>query len=266
MRIFVLGAGHMGSWFVEELCQEHEVAVFDANQAALKFFYKVKRFERIEEAADFAPELAINAVSLHRTREAFDAMLPHLPAACLISDIASVKQGLPDFYAQAGRPFVSTHPMFGPTFANVRDLSDQNAVLITESDKEGLRFFDSFYRERKLSIYEYSFDEHDRTTAYSLSIPFASSLVFAACMKQLDAPGTTFKRHLATAKGVLSEDDYLLGEILFNPYTITQIERINSQLSYLTHILKGRDHDELRKFLDKLRANISMPVKEGGKE
>lgn len=50
--------------------------------------------------------------------------------------------------------------------------------------------------------------------AYSLSIPFVSTFTFAAVMKHQDAPGTTFKRHLKIAQGVLSEDDCLLREIL----------------------------------------------------
>jgi len=58
------------------------------------------------------------------------------------------------------------------------------------------------------------------------------------------------------AKGLLSEDDYLVSEILFNPYTLKQIESINQQLSYLTHIIKDRDYDEMNKFLGKLRSNI----------
>ena len=29
MRIFVMGAGRMGAWLVEELCLDHEVAVYD---------------------------------------------------------------------------------------------------------------------------------------------------------------------------------------------------------------------------------------------
>ena len=34
-----------------------------------------------------------------------------------LADIASVKTGLADIYAAAGRPFASTHPMFGPSQA-----------------------------------------------------------------------------------------------------------------------------------------------------
>ncbi|HDJ33316.1 MAG TPA: prephenate dehydrogenase/arogenate dehydrogenase family protein, partial [Bacteroidetes bacterium] len=29
MKILVAGAGHIGSWFVESLCLDHEVAVYD---------------------------------------------------------------------------------------------------------------------------------------------------------------------------------------------------------------------------------------------
>lgn len=152
--------------------------------------------------------------------------------------------------------FVSTHPMFGPTFGNVRNLSSESAIIISESDADGKKFFHDLYNALKLNLYEYSFDEHDSVIAYSLSTPFASTLVFAACMKKIDVPGTTFKKHMEIAKGLLSEDDYLLSEILFNPYTLRQIESINSQLSYLTHIIKDRDTDEMTKFLHKLRENI----------
>jgi len=48
-----------------------------------------------------------------------------------------------------------------------------------------------------------------------------------------------------------------LTEILFNPATIRQIERINSRLSFLTHIIRERDTEEMQKFLGKLRRNIA---------
>ena len=111
----------------------------------------------------------------------------------------------------------STHPMFGPTFASMSALSDENAIIITEGDHLGRVFFKDLYQSLRLNIFEYTFEEHDETVAYSLSIPFVSTFAFAATMKHQDAPGTTFKRHMAIARGVLGEDDYLLQEILFNP-------------------------------------------------
>jgi prephenate dehydrogenase len=167
-----------------------------------------------------------------------------------------VKTGLRDYYERSGHPYVSTHPMFGPTFGNIRDLSGESAVIIAESCDGGKAFFRSLYSRLGIRILEKGFEEHDRTVAYSLATPFASSMVFAACMKKQDAPGTTFKKHLDVARGLLSEDDRLLSEIMFNPYTIRQLELINSQLSYLTHIIRDKDYEEMQKFLAGLRENI----------
>jgi prephenate dehydrogenase len=254
-----MGAGRMGAWLTEELCWDHEVCVYDADPKKLKYFIKVRRALELSELREFEPELFINCVTLGDTEAAFDAALPYLPDGCILADIASVKNGIADYYRRSGRPFVSSHPMFGPTFANIRDLHDENAVIIAESDERGKDFFRGFYRERGIRVFEYGFEEHDRTVAYSLAIPFASSMVFAACMKHQEAPGTTFKRHMATAKGVLSEDDRLLAETMFNPYTVRQLELIGSKLAYLSHIIQDKDYEEMKKFLDSLRRNIADP-------
>jgi prephenate dehydrogenase len=256
MRIFILGAGRMGAWLTEELCWEHELMVHDADPRRMKYFIKVNRALELPEALAFKPELFINCVPLGATVEAFERALPFLPAECMLSDIASVKNGLAEYYAKAGRPFVSTHPMFGPTFANIRELKDESAVIITESDERGKDFFRDFYSKLGIRIFEKDFEGHDQTVAYSLATPFASTMVFAACMKHQDAPGTNFKRHMTIAKGLLAEDDRLLSEIMFNKFTIRQLELINSQLSYLSHIIQARDYEEMKKFLDGLREKI----------
>jgi prephenate dehydrogenase len=256
MRIFIAGAGRMGAWLTEELCWDHEVFVYDTDPRKLKYFIKVQRILDLADLDAVRPELCINCTPLGETENAFDLLLPHLPESCILADIASVKTGLDAYYARIGRPFVSSHPMFGPTLANFRDLSGESAVLINESCAEGLAFFRDFYAARKIRLFESDFEGHDRTVAYSLATPFASTLVFAACMKKQDAPGTNFKKHMAIAKGLLAEDDRLLAEILFNQYTPRQLELITSKLAYLKHIIRDRDYGEMKKFLDSLRENI----------
>lgn len=251
-----MGAGRMGAWLVEELSLNHEVAVYDTNRDKLKHLFGAANLLSLKEAADFQPELLVNAVSLNHTLEAFNSVLAWLPENCRLADIASVKTGLPEYYARCRRPFVSSHPMFGPGSADMKDLQDENAVIIKESDPEGKRFFYSLYEGLNLNIHEYSFEEHDRTIAYSLSVPFASSMVFAACMTRQEAPGTTFRKHMDIAQGLLSEDDHLLAEIMFNPHTLRQIDKISSRLAFLTHIIKSRDYEEMHKFLNGLRNNI----------
>lgn len=205
---------------------------------------------------DFRPQLVINAVTVKYTISAFEEVLPFLPKECLISDISSVKTHLKEYYKQCGHPYVSTHPMFGPTFANLNQLSEENAIIISEGDYMGRCFFRDLYQRIGLHIYEYTFDEHDRTVAYSLSIPFVSTFVFAALMKHQDAPGTTFKRHKQIAQGVLSEDDYLLQEILFNPYTHDQVVQIRTELKELLDIIDRRDEKDMKAYLEKIRKHV----------
>ena len=261
MKILVLGAGNMGAWFVESLCLEHDVAVYDTDRRKLRYFFNTHRFVSFDQIDAFAPELVINAVSLQHTIAAFNDVLPYLPDDCIISDIASIKTGLHDYYRNVERRFVSTHPMFGPTFASLKELSLHSAVIIAESDPEGKQFFNDFYASLLLNIYEYTFEQHDETMAYSLSVPFASTMVFAACMKFQDAPGTTFKKHLAIAEGLFSENDYLLSEILLNPYTLPQIEQIHEKLSDLMEMVKQKDVQALHEFVNLLRKNIRQKPK-----
>lgn len=246
----------MGSFFTDVLCFQHETAVFDINPKQLRFVYNTYRFTTLEEIEAFQPELVINAATVKYTLDAFRKVLPVLPKECILSDIASVKTGLKEFYEESGFRYVSTHPMFGPTFAHLDKLSTENAIIISEGDHLGKIFFKDLYQTLRLNIFEYTFDEHDETVAYSLSIPFVSTFVFSAVMKHQDAPGTTFKKHLAIARGLLNEDDYLLQEILFNPRTPSQVEKIRVELKELLEIITNKDAEGMKRYLTKIREKI----------
>jgi prephenate dehydrogenase len=256
MKILVLGAGKMGAFFLDLLSFDHETAVYEKDPKRMRFTYNCQRLTTLEEIREFRPELVINAVTVKYTIPAFEEVMPYLPKECIISDISSVKTGLKDFYTTCGHPYVSTHPMFGPTFANLSNLREENAIIISEGDYMGRIFFKDLYSRLGLNIYEYTFEEHDKTVAYSLSIPFVSTFVFAAVMKHQDAPGTTFKRHMQIARGVLGEDDCLLREILFNPRTGGQVEKIRTELKELLEIIDQKDEQRLNGYLQKIRSNL----------
>ena len=260
MRILIMGAGKMGSFFIDLLSFDHEVAAYEKDARRLRFTYNCQRFTSLEEVKGFQPELVINAVTVKYTLSAFEEVLRVLPKDCILSDISSVKTGLKAWYDHCGHPYVSTHPMFGPTFANLNQLSEENAIIISEGDYMGRIFFKDLYQRLGLNIYEYSFEEHDKTVAYSLSIPFVSTFVFAAVMKHQDAPGTTFKRHMRIAKGVLNEDDYLLQEILFNPYTYVQVAQIRTELKELLQIINDKDAVGMKAYLTKIRNHVARDI------
>ena len=183
MRILIMGAGKMGSFFIDLLSFDHEVAVYEKDAKRLRFTYNCYRFTKMEEVDMFRPELVINAVTLKYTIPVFEELLPHLSSDCIISDIASVKTGLQEFYEKSGFRFVST-----------------------------------------------------------------------------DAPGTTFKRHMQIAKGVLNEDDYLLQEILFNPYTSGQVAQIREELAELIDIIDHKDAKRMKLFLTKIRNHVKEDI------
>ena len=79
MKILILGAGKMGSFFSDLLSFDHEVAVYDPDPERLRFSYNALRFASLGEIDDFAPELVINASTVKYTLDAFRMVLPHIP-------------------------------------------------------------------------------------------------------------------------------------------------------------------------------------------
>jgi len=263
MKIAIIGAGRMGAWLVRELSRDHNLGLYDLDPEKAPALNAGTVLEGPAGLDAFRPEMLINAASLPRTIEAFEAARPHLPSGCLLVDIASVKGRISDFYKGCGFRFASVHPMFGPTFANIEDLRNENAIIILESDKAGARFWRDFFGGLGLKIFEMSFEEHDRMIAYSLSVPFTSTLVFAACATNLAVPGTTFKKHLEIARGLLSESDDLLAEILFNAQTLPQLDSITGRLEFLKHIVRQRDSQEASIFFSRLRRNVGIAADPG---
>ena len=105
MKILILGAGKMGSFFTDLLSFEHEVAVLESDPKRMRFIYNALRLQKPEEVAEFKPELVINCVTLSYTIEAFKSVMPYLQPYCIISDIASVKTHLKEFYETGKRKY-----------------------------------------------------------------------------------------------------------------------------------------------------------------
>jgi prephenate dehydrogenase len=259
-KIVVIGMGHMGKWFARELAKNHDVVVYDRNAKLMKELGKLKKLRSLEELAAFQPELLFNSVSIQNTIEAFRKAAPYLPNACIIADITSVKDRLAEYYQTCGFPFVSLHPMFGPRFANLNKIKGENIIFIKESDARAINFFKQFIRPYSLRTWDLSFLEHDEMMAYSLSLPFAATIAFSACIKGQEVPGTTFSRHMQIAQRLLLEDDNLLTEILFNPHSLKRLDTICTNMEFLKHIIRARDREEIAKLLARLRRNIQPHV------
>jgi prephenate dehydrogenase len=150
--------------------------------------------------------------------------------------------------------------MFGPRFADMNKIKGENIIFIKESDARAVNFFKQFARPYNLRNWDLSFREHDEMMAYSLSLPFAATIAFSACIKGQEVPGTTFSRHMEIAHRLLLEDDNLLMEILFNPHSLQRLETICTNMEFLKHVIRARDREEFGKLLARLRRNIQPHI------
>ena len=80
MKILILGAGKMGSFFADLLSFNHECAVYEIDPKRMRFLYNIQRFTSLDEIDSFRPELVINAVTLKYTIEVFKQVIPHIPS------------------------------------------------------------------------------------------------------------------------------------------------------------------------------------------
>ncbi len=61
----------MGSWLIESLCLDYEVAAYDNDLTRLKYFFNTVKLVSPEEIREFDPDMVINAVSLEITVQVF---------------------------------------------------------------------------------------------------------------------------------------------------------------------------------------------------
>jgi hypothetical protein len=59
---------------------------------------------------------------------------------------------------------------------------------------------------------------------------------------------------------VLNEDDYLLQEILFNPYTHDQVSQIRTELKELLEIIDTKNGEGMKAYLKKIRDNVRNDI------
>lgn len=62
----------------------------------------------------------------------------------VLVDIVSIKGDISTYYLNSGHRFVSSHPMFGPTNADMKKPKGESAIIIKESHEVGKNIFADF--------------------------------------------------------------------------------------------------------------------------
>ena len=94
MKILILGAGKMGSFFSDVLSRDHQVAIYDVDPERLRFTFNVQRFTTLDEIRQFEPELVINAATVKYTISAFKSVMEALPAKAILISFPPAKRAV----------------------------------------------------------------------------------------------------------------------------------------------------------------------------
>ena len=230
VRILILGAGKMGRWLSDSLCLDEETAVFDTDKTKLKYLFNVRRLTEGDEIRQFDPELVINAAGLSQTENAFRFAIPFLSEKCILSDIASVKNNLEEFYRSSGFRFASSHPMFGPTAPAV---AGRNVVVADCGCPSVIEETAALFSGA--TILRMPVEDHDPIAAYVLGLSHAVNLAFSEALVRSGfsadvlnaAASTTFRKQTAVSREVSEENAPLYYAIQReNPYNDAAVENL----------------------------------------
>ena len=253
--ILILGYGRMGQWFAHQLSKDYYTAVLEKQPISNEAPSDIHFIKHAREIRFINPDLILNAVNLNSTLTAFNSIIDHLPENVILSDITSVKNGIKEYYQNKNLRFVSTHPMFGPTFGDMSNLKNENAIIIEESDEEGKIFFEKLYYSLDITNHFASFENHDELMAESLSLPFLTALSFMFNADRTTFPGTTYQKQMDISEKLLSEDIHLLSEVLMNVHSLKKIEEIRNFMNSFYKIIEAKDYNALKSILEKLNEN-----------
>lgn len=167
-KILILGKGNIG-WMFEQLLRKtiHSVIVSEINGS-------IEPLSK-EHIKKFNPDIVLNCVSMYETINAFNDILPYITKDTILVDVASVKKGLKEFYADAGFNFVSMHPLFSNNSFWTNNHS--KIIIVSESSPISSEVCNLLFGKANVSYYNFTFDKHDEIMTYLLSAQYISSLI-----------------------------------------------------------------------------------------
>ncbi|MEM2099596.1 MAG: prephenate dehydrogenase/arogenate dehydrogenase family protein [Candidatus Bathyarchaeia archaeon] len=234
MKIAVLGAGKMGTWFTKFFLEEgHSVVIADRNKEKLS---KLKT-ELAVETADFADAVkgadsVLICVAISAFEDVVKLIAPSIRQGQIIMDICSVKvvpvkvmhkhikQGL----------ILGTHPVFGPGSKGIKN----KAFVLTPTNPKEEKFaaeLKKWLEQRKAHVFVMSPEKHDELMSAVLGLPHFLGLVACDVLLEREdyaetkkVAGTTYRLLFTLAEVTALENPELFTSLQLGLPEITKLE------------------------------------------
>lgn len=227
--IGLIGYGHFGAFLhilATRYLPDAEVRIFSRRRAP-----DGRLFYSLEEAA--ACDAVVLAVPIGEYEAMLARIAPHLSPDSVLVDVATVKKHTGEVLRRgaAGRPFIATHPMFGPeSYAKRGGDVTGLRVVVTETtlEPELCRKLIDRLRAIGFTVIETSADEHDRDLAETLFLThYIGQVVARGGFERTDIDTVSFG-YLMDAVDSVRHDTRLFEDVCrYNPYCRQVIDRFD---------------------------------------
>ncbi len=235
MKIAILGAGKMGTWFAKFFMQEgYSVVVADRNKQKLDMLKKELNVETKDfvGAVENADRVLI-AVSINAFEDVVKKIAPSIRKGQVVMDICSIKAApVKTMNQNLKRGLVlGMHPVFGPGSGGIK----HKTFVLTPTNAEEERFaleFKGWLEARQAHVFLMSPEKHDDLMAVVLGLPHFVGLV--ACDTLLEqqnyaetkrVAGTTYRMLLTLAEATALETPDLYASL---QTSLPELEKMES--------------------------------------
>jgi prephenate dehydrogenase len=235
----IIGYGNFGA-FVHELIKRFapdvSVKVFTPDTAVDGVSY----FAR-EEAAQC--DVVVFAVPIRAYENALKETVPLMKKGGIIVDVATVKMhtvALLKKYAD-GRPYIATHPMFGPE-SYVKRNKDVSGFRIVITDhtlpEDDVLVFCKTLEQTGFRVLRMSADMHDRQLAETLFLThFIGQIVTRAGFVRTDIDTVSFGFLMDAVESVKNDTQLFRDVFTYNPHCKSVMERFRVAQEHVTSSL-----------------------------
>lgn len=220
MRITIIGAGAMGTWFANLLRDSGRITLCDIDQKiAKRAASRLGVSHARQNEAVGAADVILVAVPISETPNVVRSALGLMKRGALLFDISSVKGEVVEVMRGFGGrvELASIHPLFGP---GATTLSGKDIISVPVKTGQKYKWLKHFLLERGARVTEMEAEEHDRLMSVIQSLTHFTLLSYLASASSLKEYGKTgklrtpiFEELRELAKCLLHGDLRMYGEI-----------------------------------------------------
>ena len=191
-----------------------------------------KTFFSFEEVC--AADAVVFCVPIHAFEATLIKALPLMPKTSVIVDVTTVKVYTTALLEKlaAGRPYLATHPLFGPqSYVKTEEKIDGYRIVFTEHTvpPEDYAALTNFLRTIGFTIVETTAEKHDEQLAESLFLThFIGQSVNRAGFKRTEVDTISFEFLMQAVEIVCKNTEIFKDVFRFNPYCESVLKRLEA--------------------------------------